>query len=246
MTVTRHQQHEEGERLAQVGQIGGRAGRCSPRSSWHGRAGIKFADGAAFTAAMPHGASSMPSSCDTTVFITITAPGWYEVGDNDSLIFEFIDEPVGATSLSRLLRSSQWLYLSRRCRGYGWAGALQACPAEPRNASKSAAHLLGLCRPAAGSRPEGPSSLNIASKLARSAMSNSGGARPLSRDAALSAAGPGKGQLDTAILRAALCCVLRGNRICSPNPSPNQVGLNALREQECHHVFGTFLRQDLV
>src|SRR5271166_5818747 len=61
------------------------------------------------------------------------------------------------------------------------------------------------------------------------------------------AGGAGKRQLDTTILRAALCCVVRGNRIrLAESLSRDEVGLNALRDQECHHAFSTFLRQDLV
>jgi hypothetical protein len=54
--------------------------------------------------------------------------------------------------------------------------------------------------------------------LPRSARSNSGNARALSPPTAVSAVGPGKRQLNTAVLRAALRCVVRSDRICVTEP----------------------------
>ena len=62
---------------------------------------------------------------------------------------------------------------------------------------------------------------------------------------AISSASSCKRQLDTTILCAALCCVVRSNRICfAKSLRRDEVRLHALREQELHHVFSTFLRQD--
>jgi hypothetical protein len=62
-----------------------------------------------------------------------------------------------------------------------------------------------------------------------------------------SATGTRKRHFDTAILRAALCRVVRGDRVCVAEPlCRDEVGLDTLREQECHHIFGAFLREDLV
>src|SRR5438552_2808091 len=65
--------------------------------------------------------------------------------------------------------------------------------------------------------------------------------------AELSAAGAGKRQLDTTILRAALWRVVRGHRVrLAKSLRRDQVGRDTLREQELHDVFSSLLRQDLV
>ena len=62
-----------------------------------------------------------------------------------------------------------------------------------------------------------------------------------------SAAGSGDGQLDTTILPPALGCVVGSDRTrIAKSLRRDHVRLNTLRDQEFHHVFSAFLRQDLV
>jgi hypothetical protein len=62
-----------------------------------------------------------------------------------------------------------------------------------------------------------------------------------------SAAGSDKRQLDATILSAALCRIVRRDRIrVAKSFRRDKVGLNTLRKYELQHVFRTFFRQDLV